>query len=71
MASIEVTPAMMNNVQGGEGSTAGVMWLGFKDRKLPRDTMGAGEGEVAPKVEGAGQQGPEAVRGDPEMLDRG
>lgn len=55
MASIEVTPAVMNYVQGGKGRTAGVMWPGFKDRKSPQDSMGAGEGEVAPEVEGAGQ----------------
>lgn len=55
VASIEVTPAVMNYVQGGEGSTAGVTWPGFKDRKSPWDSMEAGEGEVAPKVKGAGQ----------------
>lgn len=55
MASIEVTPAVMNCVQGGKGSTAGVTWPGFKDRKSPWDSMEAGEGEVAPKVKEAGQ----------------
>lgn len=35
-----------------EGSTAGVTWPGFKDRKSPWDSMGVGEGEVAPEVEG-------------------
>ena len=29
-----------------EGSTAGVTWPGFKDRKSPWDSMGVGEGEV-------------------------
>ena len=48
-------PAVMNYVQGGEGSTAGVTWPDFKDRKSPWDSMEAGEGEVASKVKGAGQ----------------